>query len=81
MQVLDEQRAKAEEGQEAEHIGQDRCRLLSAAEKQGDALEAADCMFGGNVLAVGTLPESSSGKPDAHGGSSAIASRPPNQRD
>ena len=34
---------------EAEHVGQDRCRLLRAVEKQGHALEAADRMFGGNV--------------------------------
>jgi hypothetical protein len=35
---------------EVEHIGQDRCRLLRAVEKQHHALQAADRVFGGNVL-------------------------------
>ena len=35
---------------EAKDIGQDRRRLLRAVEQQGHALEAADRMFGGNVL-------------------------------
>src|ERR1700733_11559373 len=35
---------------EAEHIGQDRCRLPRAVEKQRHALQATDRMFGGDVL-------------------------------
>src|SRR5260221_374114 len=35
---------------EAKHIGQDRCRLLRAVEKQRHAPQAADRMFGGDVL-------------------------------
>src|SRR6266581_5140766 len=38
----------------AEHIGQDRRRLLRAFEEQRHAMQAADRMFGGDVLVAPT---------------------------